>query len=66
MLPTNGGLGIEDARVIAPGAPERSVLLHRIRTDGVHRMPPVGSQVVDAAGAAVVEAWIAGLTGCDE
>lgn len=66
VAPTAGNLGLDDPRLLAPGHPERSVLLQRVRTDGVGRMPPMGSLVVDAQGAALLEAWIAGLEGCEE
>lgn len=62
--PTTGTLGITDARVIAPGAPERSVLLHRVRATDANRMPPISSGVVDAEGAALMERWIRALTTC--
>ncbi|MCA9519195.1 MAG: PQQ-dependent sugar dehydrogenase, partial [Myxococcales bacterium] len=64
--PVKDDLGLADARVIAPGEPARSVLLARLtRLDGL-RMPPLGSDGFDVAGAALVEAWISGLTSCDD
>ncbi|MCK6502875.1 PQQ-dependent sugar dehydrogenase [Myxococcota bacterium] len=57
--PSQGDLGIEDARIVAPGEPARSVLLARIRDLGAARMPPLGSLQVDEAGAARIEEWIA-------
>jgi uncharacterized repeat protein (TIGR03806 family) len=63
-LPTQGDLGVLDARVIAPGDASRSVVSLRMHaTDGT-RMPPVATEVVDPVGTAVVDAWIDGLTGC--
>ena len=63
--PQDGDLGLADARVVAPGAPERSVLLERmLRLDG-DRMPRVGSEVVDVQGTELIEAWIDELTGCE-
>ena len=56
--PSRGDLGIDDAWIVAPGAPEQSVLLARIRDLGAWRMPPLGSLQVDEAGAARIEAWI--------
>jgi uncharacterized repeat protein (TIGR03806 family) len=56
--PTEGDLGLEDARRVAPGAPSSSVLWERMRrTDGT-RMPPLGSRVADPAGVGLIETWI--------
>lgn len=59
--PSQGDLGLEDARIVAPGAPDRSVLLERIRTLGTGRMPSIGSHVVDQAGVELLTEWIEGL-----
>ncbi len=64
VSPENGDLGAAGSVILRPGKPEESVLLGRIRTLGVQRMPPVGSTRVDEAGAAVVESWIRNLEGC--
>jgi hypothetical protein len=61
--PETSDLGVADARVIAPGAPERSVLALRMRRADV-RMPPLGSRTTDAAGIALVESWIGSLARC--
>lgn len=57
-LPIQGAFGIDDARVIAPGAPERSVLLYRMAKTGSGRMPRVGSQRVDARATRLIADWI--------
>lgn len=57
-LPTQGNLSIEGARVIAPGDPGRSVLLHRIAKTGQGRMPRLGSEQVDPAGLALLYRWV--------
>lgn len=58
VLPQRGDLGLFDARRVAPGAKERSVLWERLRrTDGT-RMPPIGSVVPDGAAIGLVGAWI--------
>jgi uncharacterized repeat protein (TIGR03806 family) len=59
--PVHEDLGIRDARLVAPGAPERSVLFQRITRRGPKQMPPVGSNVVDEQGAKLVEEWIRSL-----
>ena len=46
------------ARVIAPGAPERSTLFYRISTEGSGRMPHIGSRIADEAGVRVLGDWI--------
>jgi len=62
--PTQGNLGIANAKVIAPGAPGRSVLLERMKRLDTYRMPPVGSLAVDPAGVGVVSDWIQSLATC--
>lgn len=56
--PTQGDLGITDARIIAAGDRERSVLWQRMRELGVDRMPPISSHLVDDAAAEVIGDWI--------
>jgi uncharacterized repeat protein (TIGR03806 family) len=54
--------GIEDAAVIVPGDPERSVLFLRDSdTDPNRRMPPLGSRVPDDQYLALLEQWILSL-----
>ena len=59
--PMQGGFGIDDARIVAPGDPEGSVLYYRMAKLGGGRMPRIGSTLVDEAGVALVRDWIAGL-----
>lgn len=54
----HGDFGITDARVIAPGAPGRSVLVPRMGVRGQGQMPPVASRVGDAAGLRLMVEWI--------
>jgi uncharacterized repeat protein (TIGR03806 family) len=61
VAPAAGELGITNARIIAAGARERSVLWQRIRTLGPERMPPLASHVVDETGTALVGAYIDAL-----
>ena len=66
-IPQAGFVGIPgpDARIIAPGAAEYSTLVARTnRRGGFAAMPPVGSTVIDTAGAALLTDWVNGLTGC--
>ncbi len=53
-----GSAGFEFA--IDPGHPERSILLHRLRsTDPGVMMPEIGRQLVDERGVALINEWIA-------
>jgi glucose/arabinose dehydrogenase len=61
VRPLHDKFGLRDALLVAPGAPERSVLLHRVSKTGAGRMPPVASSVVDEEGVKVLRAWIKGL-----
>ncbi|MGJ8673055.1 cadherin domain-containing protein [Rubritalea sp.] len=48
-----------DDRLIIPGDPENSIILSRASaTNGYARMPPVGSNIVDPAGVALITEWV--------
>ena len=59
--PKGGSFGTPNARIVAPGDPQRSILLRRIRSRGFIRMPPIGALGTDPQGIALVEQWIAKL-----
>lgn len=61
VVPQRGTFGISEARIIAPGRPERSTLLYRMAAHGSGRMPHLGSSRVDAEGFRLVYDWIEGL-----
>ena len=61
VKPGQGDLGITDAMLIAPGAPERSLMVHRMRTKSIGRMPNTGSNVVDQKGTDLITEWIRSL-----
>lgn len=63
--PQAGALGIVDARLIAPGAPSRSVLLARVDRRDASAMPPVGSSEIDSSGVALLTDWITSLGSCE-
>lgn len=49
---------------VTPGAPDESILLFRMRSDAPDiMMPELGRSLVHEEGAALVEAWIAGMDG---
>ena len=51
-------------RIVAPGAPERSLLSLRPADLGPGRMPPLGTRVVDDQAVAAIDAWIRALAAC--
>ena len=66
-LKTNKGTGIgtfgmQNAKIITPGDPFRSVLMYRMSKLGYSRMPYIGSQVVDSRGVALIAEWIRSLS----
>ena len=65
VAPGLGDLGITNARLIAPGAATRSVLIARMSRRDAHGMPPLGSAQVDAEGAALLTNWVNSLTNCN-
>jgi hypothetical protein len=62
--PQAGDLGIAGAMVIVPGDPAKSLVVQRMQRTNADRMPPLGTSVVDTAGAAVVQSWVQGLGTC--
>jgi hypothetical protein len=66
VVPGLDDLGIANARLIAPGAAERSVVPARMSARGVpESMPPLGSSQVDTAGVTLIRDWIDSLAGCN-
>jgi hypothetical protein len=61
VRPLHDKFGIGDPFLIAPAAPERSVLLHRVSQRGRGQMPPLASSVVDDEGVRLIREWIAQL-----
>jgi putative heme-binding domain-containing protein len=59
--PIQGTFNIDDARLLAPGDPYRSVLYYRMSKTGPGRMPHIGSDIVDSAGIEAVHEWIRSL-----
>lgn len=67
VAPGLGDLGIANARLIAPGAADRSVIPARMNLrDHPDAMPPngLGAQV-DTQGVALIREWINSLTSCN-
>jgi uncharacterized repeat protein (TIGR03806 family) len=57
-LPQNGNLGIAEARIVAPGEPDRSLIPYRMAKLGQGRMPHVASSVVDEDAVKLIRDWI--------
>jgi hypothetical protein len=56
--PLHNTFDLPDAKLIAPGSPERSVLLHRIGLRGAGQMPPLATNRVDEQGLALIREWV--------
>jgi glucose/arabinose dehydrogenase len=58
VKPQHHTFGIKDARLIAPGDPERSVLLHRVATRDQGHMPPLATSLVDREATEMLREWV--------
>ncbi|MBY0460882.1 MAG: hypothetical protein K2V38_26480, partial [Gemmataceae bacterium] len=63
VKPLHQTFNLPDAKLIAPGAPASSVVLHRIGQRGPNtgQMPPLSSSVVDARGLELMTEWCKSL-----
>ncbi len=61
VMPSAGDLGVSDARIVAAGDRNRSVLWLRMATLDSNRMPTIGSHKVDDTALDVIGDWIDGL-----
>jgi uncharacterized repeat protein (TIGR03806 family) len=61
IRPGQGGFKLNDPRILVPGDPNRSMLLHRMKLPKLGRMPHVASTVLDQEGIALIAAWIRSL-----
>ncbi|MGE3818155.1 MAG: PQQ-dependent sugar dehydrogenase [Isosphaeraceae bacterium] len=61
VRPIHDTFSIPDARLVAPGDPERSVLYQRIARRGTGQMPPTSTNLVDAESAQLIADWIRGM-----
>jgi len=59
--PLRGEFGLPNAKVITPGAPERSVLLNRVMRLGSGHMPAIGAREPDPDGIRILRDWIAAM-----
>ncbi|HEY7156875.1 MAG TPA: PQQ-dependent sugar dehydrogenase [Gemmataceae bacterium] len=58
VKPQHDTFGLRDARLVAPGYPERSVLLRRIDHRDAGHMPPLATALVDREAVRVMRDWI--------
>jgi uncharacterized repeat protein (TIGR03806 family) len=61
VKPQHHTFDLPDARLIAPGHPERSVLLHRIANRDAGHMPPLASVRVDEDAIELLRQWIGSM-----
>ncbi|MBX9788222.1 MAG: PQQ-dependent sugar dehydrogenase [Pirellulales bacterium] len=59
--PQHDTFGIDNAMLVAPGQPDRSVLVRRLSQRGAGQMPPLVSRQVDVAAVELLRAWISQL-----
>ncbi len=62
VKPLHHTFGMNDARLVAPGQPGRSVLLHRVATRQPGFMPPLATAVVDRAAVDLLRRWIESMS----
>jgi glucose/arabinose dehydrogenase len=58
VKPLHDAFGIGDPLLVAPGNPDRSVLLYRLTRRGPGQMPPLASSQVDPRAAELLREWI--------
>lgn len=63
--PTRGDLGIDGAKLIYPGSPEKSILWQRINALDDNRMPPLGTEIIHEEAVDLIGEWIDSIQDCD-
>lgn len=59
VKPVHTNFGIAEAKIVVPGEPEKSLLLHRTAMRGRGQMPPIASAQIDPVAVEVLREWIA-------
>ncbi len=59
--PQHQTFGVADPLLVAPGEPERSVLLQRLARRGKDQMPPLATSEVDREAVRMLREWVAGM-----
>jgi uncharacterized repeat protein (TIGR03806 family) len=65
VRPVHHTFDLPEARLIAPGHPERSVLLHRMSHREAGHMPPLATSLVDREAVQMLREWIKSLPSAD-
>jgi len=60
-VPIHNKFDLPDAKLVAAGAPERSVLVRRLSIRGAGQMPPLVASEVDREAVKMIAEWIKGL-----
>lgn len=63
--PIQHNFDLADAKLLAPGAPESSVIIKRIEADDELRMPPLATNMTDTQFVELTHAWISNLEYCE-
>ncbi len=58
VKPVHHTFNLDDAELVAPGHPERSVLLQRISQRKTGFMPPLATSIVDEDAVRTLDEWI--------
>ena len=58
VKPVHTAFDLLDARLIAPGFPDRSLVFHRMQRRGHGQMPPIGTSLVDKPAVDLMREWI--------
>lgn len=61
QYPQHATFGLTQPRIVAPGAPDQSVMLARLSRRGRGQMPPLVSRQVDQSAVDLMRQWIASL-----
>jgi len=59
VTPMHTTFGLTDVKLLAPGLPAQSLIVHRTVLRGPGQMPPVGTILPDGAGVNLLAQWIA-------
>jgi hypothetical protein len=65
-VPIHSNFNIQDARLVVPGSPERSILYQRISLRETGQMPPLVSAEVDPKALELFSEWIRNLPASDQ
>ena len=60
--PMHDSFGLKEAKLIKPGVPDESVLVHRLGRRGAGQMPPLSTNVVDDRGLLLIKRWIEAMS----